>query len=80
MKLIEEIIEILSDSTPNIEQALMKTKVLLYKLGEKDLTSWIKNELEGYESENDLPTYRIIHCGVMINAASIPYRSNEEGR
>ncbi|MEH6541684.1 hypothetical protein [Halopseudomonas sp.] len=37
MKLINEIIDILSSEKPNLTNALIKTKVLLYKLGQKEL-------------------------------------------
>jgi uncharacterized small protein (DUF1192 family) len=37
MKLIEEIIELLSSGEINLKIALLKTKVLLHKLGEKEL-------------------------------------------
>jgi len=37
MKLINEIIELLSSGDINLSTALLKTKVLLHKLGEKNL-------------------------------------------
>ena len=49
MIIIDEIIDNLSSETLNLSNALIKTKVLLYKMGEKDLEKWINNELNGYE-------------------------------
>lgn len=48
MKLAEEIVELLSRESPNIENALTKTKVLLYHLGENQLTGWVSAQLNGY--------------------------------
>jgi hypothetical protein len=65
VKLIEEIIEILSNENCNLENALIKTKILLHKMGEKSLLNWINNELNGYENIEDLPSYRKIDCIVL---------------
>ena len=45
MKLIEEIIELLSSGESNLKVALLKTKVLLHQLGEKELFDWVDSEL-----------------------------------
>jgi hypothetical protein len=65
MKLIKEIINELSDKNPNLENVLMKTKILLHKLGEKSLVHWVNNELNGYSKEEQIPEYRIIHTRVL---------------
>ena len=41
MKIIEEIIEILSSEGGSLNDALFKTKVLLHRLGEKELVEWV---------------------------------------
>lgn len=65
MKLIDEIIEILSSENCNLENALIKTKILLHKMGEKELLSWVNQELNGYDNIKDLPSYRKINCIVV---------------
>lgn len=60
MKLIDEIIEILSSENCNLENALIKTKILLHKMGEKSLLSWVNQELNGYDNIESVPDYRKI--------------------
>ena len=64
MKLIDEIVELLSGSKPNLTDALIKTKVLLHKLGRPDLAGWVNQELNGYGSSDVVPPYRMIHAHV----------------
>lgn len=68
MELITQIIDILSDENPNLENALIKTKVLLHRLGEKDSVEWINRELNGYSFDDEVPEYRVIHSQPMITA------------
>ncbi|TCT64568.1 hypothetical protein [Vibrio crassostreae] len=74
MKLIGEIIEILSSGEADLKTALLKTKVLLFQLGEKDLSGWVDNELKGYQSQEHLPSYRILHITVKGNVSNMAYR------
>ncbi len=74
MKLISEIIEILSSDKPNLTNALIKTKVLLHRLGQKGLIGWVNSELNGYKDDDDLPPYRILPCTVLANASNIAWR------
>ncbi|PHS38344.1 MAG: hypothetical protein COB07_08620 [Sulfurovum sp.] len=60
MKLIDEIIEILSSENCNLENALIKTKILLHKMGEKSLLTWVNQELNGYDDTESVPDYRKI--------------------
>jgi len=60
MKLIDEIIEILSSENCNLENALIKTKILLHKMGEKSLLTWVNQELNGYDNIESVPDYRKI--------------------
>lgn len=60
MKLIDEIIEILSSENCNLENALIKTKILLHKMGEKSLLTWVNQELNGYDNLESIPNYRKI--------------------
>jgi hypothetical protein len=61
VKLIDEIIEILSSENCNLENALIKTKILLHKMGEKSLLTWVNQELNGYDNIESVPDYRKIH-------------------
>lgn len=74
MKLIEEIIDLLSSKEPNLTTALMKTKVLLHKLGEKNLIDWVNGELNGYPDEANIPEYRVIPVIVQGNASNGVWR------
>jgi hypothetical protein len=67
VKLVEEIIDLLSREDPNIENALTKTKVLLYRLGEDHLAGWVSAELNGYTGSQEVPGYRIIPTRVLAS-------------
>lgn len=64
MQVIDEIIDLLSGTTPNVSEALYKSKVLAHRLGEKELKAWIDAELQGYASDADLPIYRTMPMAV----------------
>lgn len=70
MKLISEIIDILSSEKPNLTNALIKTKVLLHRLGQRDLIGWVNSELNGYKNDDDLPAYRILPATALANASN----------
>jgi hypothetical protein len=74
MKLIEEIIEILSAEEPNLTNALLKTKILLHKLGKSDLIEWVNNEINGYSEDAEVPPYRTVNAQVLANFANMAYQ------
>ena len=74
MKLVDEIIDLLSAGESNLSTALFKTKVLLHKLGEKDLLSWVNGELKGYSDTDKLPNYRVLPVIVHGNVSNLAYR------
>ncbi|MBO0213812.1 hypothetical protein J0676_09915 [Vibrio sp. Vb2880] len=74
MKLIQEIIDLLSSSERNLNVALLKTKVLLHQLGERELSEWVDSELKGYKERNLLPEYRVLHLTVKGNVTNGVYR------
>jgi hypothetical protein len=76
MRLIEEIIGILSSENGKLTDALIKTKVLLHQIGHKDLAEWVNNELNGYPSKDAVPPYRVLGAQVLVNAASVVWRVN----
>jgi hypothetical protein len=74
MKLIDEIIEILSADEPNLTNALLKTKILLHKLGKSDLIEWVNNEINGYSEDVEVPRYRLVNAQVLANFANMAYQ------
>lgn len=74
MKLINEIVEILSSSEGVLSEALIKTKVLLYKIGHKELVIWVNKEINGYDDNDELPDYRIVQAQVLVNASNQGYQ------
>lgn len=76
MKLIDEIIELLSTETGSLTDALLKTKVLLHSLGQTELIAWVNGELNGYHDGQDIPDYRKVPAQVLVNLASITFRAN----
>lgn len=78
MKLLDDIIASLSGPNPSVTEALLKTKVLLHKLGRKDLVDWVNNELNGYSSEALLPPYRRVSAVVKGNLVNMAYHIGDQ--
>lgn len=74
MKLLNEIIEMLSSEGSSLSGALLKTKVLLHKIGHKELVEWVNYELNGYPDKDSLPPYRLLQAQVLVNASNIAYQ------
>jgi len=74
MKLISEIIDILSSDTGKLSDALIKTKVLLHNVGHKELVPWVNSELNGYPDVDSVPEYRVLPAQVLVNASNGAYR------
>lgn len=70
MRLLDEIVDLLSSSTPNLENALFKTQVLAHRLGEEDLKCWVASELKGYPTKESVPPYRVIPVTVLGNISN----------
>jgi len=62
--LLDDIIDILSDENGSLNNALLKTKVLLHTIGKKDLVPWVDNEIKGYPDDNNVPEYRSVDAYV----------------
>lgn len=78
MHLINEIIDLLSSDSPNVENALFKAQVLAHRLGESAMKDWVVSELKGYDGREDLPSYRILPVTVMANVSNGVVRYNEQ--
>ncbi|MDX2470415.1 MAG: hypothetical protein QNL04_07545, partial [SAR324 cluster bacterium] len=57
--LVLELQQIADDSTIPVSSVLRKAFILSRKLGLTDLSSWINNELKGYQTMEEIPDYRI---------------------
>jgi hypothetical protein len=77
MRLVDEIIDLLSSDSPNLENALFKAQVLAHRLGEQEMKRWVSNELKGYPERNNLPDYRILHVTVMANMSNGAFRYSD---
>ena len=71
MKLLDDIIGLLSDENGSLTAALLKTKVLMHTLGHADLAEWVNDELSGYPMDKPVPPYRIVSGRVVGNIQSI---------
>lgn len=65
--LIDGIIEDLVRQDSNLENALLKTQVLAFKLKNDKLKSWVNNELNGYDNQDEVPEFRIVRTQVKGN-------------
>lgn len=74
MNLLNEIIEALSSQSGSLTDALLKTKVLLHKIGHQELVEWVNNELNGYPNDDSLPEYRLLPAQVLVNASNRAYQ------
>lgn len=72
--LLDEIIDILSDSKGSLTDALLKTKVLLHQIGKKELVPWVSSELTGYPDESSVPPYRVVSTEVHGHLTSIAWQ------
>lgn len=77
MKLVDDLIDLLSDRDPSLTDALMKTKVLLHKLGRKDLAKWVNAELTGYPGDSQIPDYRHLNGHVKGNVTNGIYTQSK---
>lgn len=60
--LLREIQAAAIDDKISISVVLRKCTVLATRLGHKDFAKWVERELNGYESKEDLPSYRVFRC------------------
>lgn len=74
MILLDEIVGLLSDENGSLNQALLKTKVLLHKLGQQELTGWVNDELNGYGEGKEVPQYRVVSAMILGNVTNGGWR------
>lgn len=76
MKLIDEIVELLSSESGSLTDALLKTKVLLHSLGQTELIAWVNSELNGYGEAQEIPSYRKVPAQVLANLSSVSFQAD----
>lgn len=74
MKLLDDLISSLSDEQPNLTDALIKAKILLHRLGRKDLAEWVDLELNGYPDQTPIPPYRVVQAQIVGAVSNGRYR------
>lgn len=74
MKLLDEIVDLLSDENGSLNQAMLKTKVLLHRLGNEELATWVNGELNGYKAGQEVPLYRVVGAQVFGNVSNGAWR------
>ena len=78
MKLLNEIIDLLSAEKGSLTEALLKTKVVLHKIGHKELIEWVNDELNGYPADKSVPPYRVIPARTVGTLQNIAFIYNNQ--
>lgn len=53
------IIKELANGTVDLKTALKRAKILVYDIGNEEISGWINSELAGYPDDAKLPSYRV---------------------
>lgn len=59
---ISDIINLLSDDEQSLVTPFLKAQIFAKRIGNNGLYRWVVQELNGYETESDLPSYRKAKC------------------
>ncbi|TKC89321.1 hypothetical protein FAZ69_10230 [Trinickia terrae] len=73
MQLLKDIVTLLSDKDGSLTDALLKTKVLMHRIGHKELAGWVNDELNGYADGTPVPAYRVIPVRLAGNLRNIAW-------
>ncbi|MCA8285743.1 AbiTii domain-containing protein [Burkholderia vietnamiensis] len=74
MQLFDDIVNLLSDDKGSLASALLKTKVLMHRIGHRDLDNWLNSELNGYTSNAQIPDYRIVGMQLVGTVETVAWR------
>ncbi|KUZ32982.1 hypothetical protein [Burkholderia territorii] len=74
MKLFDEILNLLSDEQGSLTNALLKTRLLMHRIGHKDIDAWLSAELNGYGKTGDVPPYRVVKADIYGTVENIAKR------
>ncbi|MCE0864697.1 hypothetical protein LU674_020565 [Pseudomonas alloputida] len=72
MQLIDETINLLSDTNVPLAGAFIKAQIIAHKLKDPEFAKWVKNEIQGYDNIEEVPSYRttqIVPYGNIENSA-----------
>jgi len=58
MKLIDETIDLLGDASEPLGKAFIKAQIISHKLQDKEFSHWVRNEIQGYGRDDEIPAYR----------------------
>lgn len=58
--MIKDLIKEIAYDKITLTQALTRAKLIAYKIENETFKNWISNELDGYASGNDAPSYRVV--------------------
>lgn len=58
VSVLDEIIDGAASHSTSTSNLLRKVQIVAHRVGSEELTSWVKNELNGYEDLSTLPKYR----------------------
>jgi hypothetical protein len=65
---IDELIEVVSDTSESLYSSLLKAKILGARLKNQHLVEWVDKEINGYsKEESELPSYRQVNTIVTCN-------------
>lgn len=78
MKLVSDIINELIDSEKSLTAPLLKTKVLATRIKNDELLKWVNNELGGYSTGSELPSYRKSEGNLTGNCIQGNYQYNNQ--
>lgn len=67
-----QIIKDLANGTVDLHTSLKRAKIIFQEIGSEDLNRWVRNEIEGYKTKEDIPEYRKVRgslagCYVSLN-------------
>jgi hypothetical protein len=58
--IIKYLIKDLAYENISLTQALTRTKIIAHKVNNEELKIWLLNELNGYSTQKNFPSYRIV--------------------
>ncbi|CAL8474786.1 hypothetical protein [Caballeronia sp. S22] len=74
MRLFDEIVSLLSDADASLASGLLRTKILVRRIGHNELEPWINNELNGYKAETNVPDHRIVGARLIGTVENMRWR------
>jgi hypothetical protein len=77
MELLKELIDKTSSEDCNLNNVLIKAKLLAHALDSSDFRSWVDSEINGYKSGSDLPAYRILPSSVQGHISNGYYTAQD---